>query len=1357
MIAGPAETSATAARASPFELPARIAERIGRFSGRAWLLPELLRWWQGSDRFFVLKGGPGTGKSMISAWLCGHGPAPADPAARARLLELRSAVGVAHFCQANSFSIGPRAFAEAAANQLLATVPGFESALLASRGTQAIHVSVTTRDVAAGATVTGIRHVTLGEAPDSVTFNNGFVKPLQALYRQGHDRPLLVIIDALDEEMTYDGTATLVELLSRLEALPEQVRFILTTRDEARVLQYFDSPPFDLISQAPANVDDVRDYVRDRLRARSQDIGRIQRVADRVATAAEGVFLYAALVLDDLTDALLADDQGALSALPVGLPGIYREFLRRELGVEDKGKQWIRVYRPMLGCLAVSQGAGLSVELLRDLVGDGVEVALEACQQYLVGSMPRGPWRLFHKSFADFLLGESQDVRYRIDAADMHARIADKLWAKFSNDWSRSDAYTLQSLAVHLTSGRCFDRFDALLSQAWLRARSPDGALDDFGADVDRIWYASRGNPDRQASFITGLRCALLRGSIHANARQYPVSLVIRAFELGLLSADRVFSLQQDISDEEKVRLSVGLLKQESLSREVFTEAYAVGMTTALHSMDPEQRVRSLAQIARVVPRPLQAQAMDAAIEAVHAITDVELFARAAWHLIETSEPAEREGLVDELLDRLDRLDRSPIGGHDSHVGHVLQNLAPLVSGAQASRLRQLAPDKAGVWSDDVELNVLARLPETSRAGAIDAWLSRFAAQFSIHLDSCGDDDDFPEKIVQQDLRALHGLMGALSESQKQSLAKLAETWHPRMSALIRAQWRFQFEPLLGRCDLSVLAAEAETLATSSLRASARWWLATHGDHERRRQWFMRSLADPADDTFQDFDLTCAWIPLLADDQKPAAVDRMLELARKLASVEPTFNARVQNVMSCLEQSLGHLAEAEFRRVMDLLEGQYPPIERLHFRARFANRLDAAQVSAAIAACASSQDGFHQCAAFAAIARTSGESIRTRALERAMDALAKTSGYSKLGSIQELLPMLPADRLKPLLDEAATTLGTAQNLAGLALRSLAPHFDAAQARIASQSLDAIGRDLDGETRLTCRLLLARQISDEARRSLVDELLPELPNHTHSRRACDAILDACDRDQLEHAFELALKAVDEAVVAYPLFELARRVGGTAPARTVERIRPIFEYLLANDLELAIHFACLQQGADGSTALSAVLERIRGRQALPRASLLPTLQKLLPAALVTRVVDSCLDDLASLTAQEQAGMVRWIERFLDLNQRIRANPLVKAIPNQHLRLEWNISMALQLANDWQHDDRTQLLHTLGEILLSLYSADRRRVLELVAGLAHARFSPGESFTEHLFTTLDEIIHHWHFDAAALEAPQGSTRVH
>jgi hypothetical protein len=66
-------------------LPKSIAANIEHFTGRTWLLPTLVEWFEQSDeRIFILTGGPGTGKSMIMAWLSGGGPMLVQADARSR-------------------------------------------------------------------------------------------------------------------------------------------------------------------------------------------------------------------------------------------------------------------------------------------------------------------------------------------------------------------------------------------------------------------------------------------------------------------------------------------------------------------------------------------------------------------------------------------------------------------------------------------------------------------------------------------------------------------------------------------------------------------------------------------------------------------------------------------------------------------------------------------------------------------------------------------------------------------------------------------------------------------------------------------------------------------------------------------------------------------------------------------------------------------------------------------------------------------------------------------------------------------------------------------------------------------------
>ena len=72
------------------KLPSSIQQNIDRFTGRTLVLGPILDWFDKTgERLFLLTGGPGTGKSMIMAWLAGFGPLPANPEAQARLEQVQ--------------------------------------------------------------------------------------------------------------------------------------------------------------------------------------------------------------------------------------------------------------------------------------------------------------------------------------------------------------------------------------------------------------------------------------------------------------------------------------------------------------------------------------------------------------------------------------------------------------------------------------------------------------------------------------------------------------------------------------------------------------------------------------------------------------------------------------------------------------------------------------------------------------------------------------------------------------------------------------------------------------------------------------------------------------------------------------------------------------------------------------------------------------------------------------------------------------------------------------------------------------------------------------------------------------------
>ena len=525
------------------ELPIRVAENVDRFTGRAWLLPKVLKWLDdGQQRFFLVTGDPGTGKSMLLAWLAGFGRPLEDVGAQQQLARVRNIVKASHFCEAGSRNISPKAFAESMASQLLQTVSGFSEALTASLGIRPqIAVTVHANTVHAGGKLSGIERLDLGALDnESASFDRAFAQPLTKLYASGYREPMLLLVDALDEALTYTGVQ-LPDLLCRLADLPADVRILATSRDDPRVLKFFrPTAPVDLVDDAPRDVNDVRTYAADRLRhAGHVAQPELDAFADRLSTQSKGIFLYAAMVLDQLPKQLPADLESY--PLPDGLAGLYHQFLNRELGNDEQ--RWFESYEPLLGVIAVAQGEGLTTAQLTRIIGKDVRAGLRAIKQYVSGDLRDGPFRLFHKSFADFLLADEENVDFHIDAAAQHRRIADayrhraQSWSEL--DVSRCDPYGWAFLTHHVAVAGGLQELEELVNSAFLNAKmAATGRESSVVDDLRRMLLAARDAHNASALFLWGWAYVAFRDRIALGVKPELLPLLVRAGMIDKAIAD---------------------------------------------------------------------------------------------------------------------------------------------------------------------------------------------------------------------------------------------------------------------------------------------------------------------------------------------------------------------------------------------------------------------------------------------------------------------------------------------------------------------------------------------------------------------------------------------------------------------------------------------------------------------------------------------------------------------------------------------------------------------------------------------------------------------------------------------------
>lgn len=616
-------------------VPGALGVRMNDFTGRTWLLPILTEWLERSTkRYFILIGDLGSGKSMTAAWLAGLGPLPFESASAEQLVTLRSMISAAHFCVAQSGSTAIGAFTESVATQLRDRVAGFGEAAAKSLQPSQVDISVhqfVGGNVETGGQVTGasIGQINVHGVSEESQFDFELRTPLKTLYATGYQKPIVLLVDALDEALTRTvtrGEITLVQLLGKLEDLPEQVRVVVTTRDDPRVLkQFFDSVCFDL-KHAPAGSADIREFVY----AHLADYPETRRSAltKRILDVAEGNFLYARLVTSELVPQFEDAEETVMLGLPRGLPALYTAFLNRELGADEE--RWHGEVKTILGLSSVARGSGLTRAEMSAISGMDAEPSLRRCKQYLEGELPNGPFRTFHRSFAEFVLDEPTNIHYHVDAEAMHRRIADFYWNTFRGNWERCDDYGLDHLASHLYELRETDRLWALLDRDRTEVRyrrshfSFMGLAEDVGLALQAVEKADEKEWQTEGKIRhTGkqIRGGLLLASINSAAENLSPMDSVEMVRTGRWPATRALDHAYRIPDA-NLRLEMLLTLARALP-ELRQEALVSCVAIVKSIRSSEQRVSAAAKLLPAVSGARRAELLITGVDAIRELSDV--------------------------------------------------------------------------------------------------------------------------------------------------------------------------------------------------------------------------------------------------------------------------------------------------------------------------------------------------------------------------------------------------------------------------------------------------------------------------------------------------------------------------------------------------------------------------------------------------------------------------------------------------------------------------------------------------------------------------------------------------------------
>jgi WD40 repeat protein len=455
---------------------AYVQERAAYFTGRGWVFARLDQFLHGPPGVFLLLGEPGTGKTAVAAQFVLAAAGRLTPAAAEAAPRRGVPGGAAYFCRSGRVDLLDAA--QRLSDQLAEAVPGFAHARQATLVPE-IHVGdvqVRTGDIAAGGSATGVR-IDLSRLGGEVAFERGVTLPLRRAREAGESTQLVLLVDALDESLASQTAKELPRLLGDVE----DAHLVVTARPDRRATGWLweRAARVDLLADAPPGSDDVLEYLERRLTPQGAP-DAMAVLSRRIAEQASGNFLYAFYVAEALHGAqvLAVLDDAAARRVPLpegGLPGVYRDFLRRELWRDDRA--WSTRFGPVLAPLAVAQDEGLSTEQLRLVAGRPGEQPLtrtairevtRTARQFLDGPAPDGPFRVYHQSFADFLVDPEQNPDFLIDAAESHEAIVAAYAATDPLSW---DDYARRNLALHASE---VGQLDHLLEDArFLLAADP--------------------------------------------------------------------------------------------------------------------------------------------------------------------------------------------------------------------------------------------------------------------------------------------------------------------------------------------------------------------------------------------------------------------------------------------------------------------------------------------------------------------------------------------------------------------------------------------------------------------------------------------------------------------------------------------------------------------------------------------------------------------------------------------------------------------------------------------------------------------------------------------------------------------
>ncbi len=505
----------------------RYAEgKLEGFVGREWLVEDVKNWQANpkGKRILLLVGETGIGKSAIAAhlWLD------------------QSLVDAVHFCiGGQGGTVEPLNFIRLVAEQLAAVNPTFARALKDVQEMHAdqsivIHNLIQIGSVLPGSQVTGVQ-ISLRMVSAETAFDRLLRQPLRRTAELGVLPSLTILVDALDESLTYSGHPGILDLLMQVDDLPSSVRFVLTSRPESRVQDAFlPLHPLILDANSSQNRQDIEEYLHrawqsdERICLAVQTWGWDEAAfVKEMASKAEWNFLYLTEVLPLIAEGNVISPE----ALPIGLEDYYTYLFRTRFTPNE----WMEWGAPLLEIVFAFQEPATFDQLVTILAWDRrpLNQRLHLLAPLFDPTLSNEDryWP-HHWSVVEYLSDRKKAGMYWCDLDAGHQRIID-YYLENPENWHHHNAYPLRYLNIHLAHVGMFHQLGTLIeNRAWYEAQwLEDPTLFNYVEDIGRgIELAGSRGIDGLPSTVAW---SLLLATLRSRATEIPVEALEIMVQIG--------------------------------------------------------------------------------------------------------------------------------------------------------------------------------------------------------------------------------------------------------------------------------------------------------------------------------------------------------------------------------------------------------------------------------------------------------------------------------------------------------------------------------------------------------------------------------------------------------------------------------------------------------------------------------------------------------------------------------------------------------------------------------------------------------------------------------------------------------